>query len=101
MDASSYKRRRQYDENDEDKSLGEETEAEKYRDCEKFAFECSNTECSTDIVFENFFKDTVSLCLPFAMNVSEVSEVVCFYNFGEFLFAGFGCILELLKVSFL
>jgi hypothetical protein len=47
LDSTSYKRRRVYEEN-EDKFLGHQTEAEKYADCQKLSFQCA--QCSTDIV---------------------------------------------------
>ncbi|ODN03191.1 DNA polymerase alpha catalytic subunit [Orchesella cincta] len=56
MDPSSYKRRRVVEESHDDKYLGEETDAEKYRECEKFSFKCANTECRKEIILESPFK---------------------------------------------
>lgn len=57
MDPTSYKRRRVVEDNNDDNYLGEETEKEKYRDCEKFSFIC--TECRKEIVVESLFTGSV------------------------------------------
>jgi len=58
MDSTSFRRRRAADESD-DKALGQESEAEKYADCEKFCFKCPHEECKKEIRFESFFTGKV------------------------------------------
>jgi len=59
MDATAFKRRRTVDES-EDKSLGQESEAERYADCEKFCFKCPHPTCRQDIRLESLFVGKVS-----------------------------------------
>lgn len=55
MDPSSYRRRRVVEETTDDQALGEESETEKYRNCERFSFKCANTECRNLITIESPF----------------------------------------------
>ncbi|CAL8118832.1 unnamed protein product [Orchesella dallaii] len=60
MDPSSYKRRRLVEESHDDKYLGEETETEKYRECERFIFRCANKDCLQEILFDSPFSGSGS-----------------------------------------
>ncbi len=59
MDPSSFKRRRVVEHNHEDMSLGEVSEAEKYRECAKFKFLCANSECRKEIIIDSPFTTEV------------------------------------------
>jgi hypothetical protein len=60
MDPGAFKKRRVAEDNEEDKSLGQQTEAEKYACCERFTFKCPNKACRTDIKIESPFAGAVS-----------------------------------------
>jgi len=55
LDPTSFRKRRVVDENqnEEDFGIGELTEAERYRDCERFKFNCVNEHCKREIVLES------------------------------------------------
>lgn len=59
MDPASFRRRRTIDEA-EDRTLGQESEAEKYIDCEKFVFKCPYEHCRKEIRLESLFVWKVS-----------------------------------------
>lgn len=71
MDPTSFKRRRRVEDSHDDNYLGEETEAEKYRDCERFSFKCPTKGCQKDIVLETPFFGSVSFRF-FALFVLEI-----------------------------
>ncbi|CAG7823867.1 unnamed protein product [Allacma fusca] len=74
LDSSSYKRRRVVEEN-EDKFLGHQSEAEKYTDCEKLTFQCA--KCSTLITLTSPLfrkKGKLEFCLATCPNENCVEN---------------------------
>jgi DNA polymerase alpha subunit A len=53
LDPTSYKKRKVYEQNAEDGALGEISDAEKYRECERFSFRCANLDCRKENVIES------------------------------------------------
>lgn len=61
LDPTSYKKKRVVENSQEDVSLGEMTEAEKYQDCPRFKFSCPNADCRQEIVIQSPVSEMVRL----------------------------------------
>ncbi len=72
MDPTAFKRRRVVEEHDEDRTLGQQTEAEKYASCRRFTMNCINPACRDEIKWDSPFVGQVNSSLRYKLQSNQI-----------------------------